>query len=213
MLLGLTGGETVLLVVALVFIGFALVVAMLIPRSRPDFPGDRVGLFVLVSLILFAAMATAVVTTAGGEEHAGEATEQTETETEPTDTETEPTETETEPTETETEPTDTETEPTETETEPTETEAGPTETEAGGGDAAAGEEVFASAGCGGCHVLSAAGTTGNVGPNLDESQPSADLVVERVTEGMGVMPSFADQLSEQQIRDVAAYVSESAGGG
>jgi mono/diheme cytochrome c family protein len=28
---------------------------------------------------------------------------------------------------------------------------------------------------------------------------------------MGVMPSFKDQLSEQQIKDVAAYVSESAG--
>ncbi len=37
--------------------------------------------------------------------------------------------------------------------------------------------------------------------------PSFDLVVERVTNGMGVMPSFSDELTEQQIRDVAAYVS------
>ena len=38
------------------------------------------------------------------------------------------------------------------------------------GDAAAGEQVFASAGCGGCHTLSAAGATGTVGPNLDDAQ-------------------------------------------
>jgi mono/diheme cytochrome c family protein len=225
MLLGLTGGETVLLVMGLVFIGFALVVSMLIPRYRPDFPGDRLGLFVFVSFLLFLAMATAVVTTAGGEEHGAAETGHaetetgptetetgpTETETGPTETETGPTETETGPTETETEPTETETEPTETETEPTATETEPTETGAGGGDAAAGEEVFASAGCETCHTLAVAGSTGNVGPNLDEAQPSADLVIERVTEGKGAMPAFADQLSEQQIRDVAAYVSENAG--
>jgi mono/diheme cytochrome c family protein len=190
MLLGLTGGETVLLVMGLVFIGFALVVSMLIPRYRPDFPGDRLGLFVFVSFLLFLAMATAVVTTAGGEEHGAAETGHAETETGPTETETGPTETETEPTATETEP---------------------TETGAGGGDAAAGEEVFASAGCETCHTLAVAGSTGNVGPNLDEAQPSADLVIERVTEGKGAMPAFADQLSEQQIRDVAAYVSENAG--
>jgi mono/diheme cytochrome c family protein len=35
--------------------------------------------------------------------------------------------------------------------------------------------------------------------------------VERVTNGMGGMPSFADTLSEEQIQDVAAYVSSAAG--
>ena len=79
------------------------------------------------------------------------------------------------------------------------------------GDAAAGEEVFASAGCGGCHTLSAAGTNGNVGPNLDEAQPAEEAVATIVTQGRGAMPSFADQLDEQQIADVAAYVSENAG--
>jgi mono/diheme cytochrome c family protein len=34
-------------------------------------------------------------------------------------------------------------------------------------------------------------------------------VVDRVTHGQGAMPSFADSLSEQEIADVAAYVSES----
>ena len=119
-------------------------------------------------------------------------------------TETEPTETEP----TETEPTETETEPTETETEPTETE--PTETVEG--DAAAGETVWASAGCGGCHTLEAAGSSGNVGPDLDDSQPDAALTADRVTNGMGAMPAFEDQLSEKQIADVVAYVVDSTSG-
>ena len=46
-----------------------------------------------------------------------------------------------------------------------------------------------------------------MGPNLDEAKPEAALVVDRVTNGSGAMPSFADELSEEQIVDVAAYVS------
>lgn len=78
------------------------------------------------------------------------------------------------------------------------------------GDADNGREVFAANGCGSCHTLAAAGSSGSVGPNLDESEPDFDLVVERVTNGSGAMPSFGDELSEQEIRDVAAFVSESA---
>ena len=70
---------------------------------------------------------------------------------------------------------------------------------------------FTSAGCVNCHTLAAAGATGTVGPNLDDAKPSADKVVERVTEGKGVMPSFKGQLTDQQIQDVAAYVSSVAG--
>jgi mono/diheme cytochrome c family protein len=51
-----------------------------------------------------------------------------------------------------------------------------------------------------------------VGPNLDESQPDVELVVDRVTNGMGAMPPFGETLSEQQIQDVAAYVVESTSG-
>ena len=86
-----------------------------------------------------------------------------------------------------------------------------TETPEGGGDAAAGKQVFESAGCVSCHTLSDAGATGTVGPNLDQAQPPAELVVERVTNGQGVMPPFKDSLTEQQIQDVAAYVSSVAG--
>jgi mono/diheme cytochrome c family protein len=78
-----------------------------------------------------------------------------------------------------------------------------------GGDAAAGKQVFATAGCGGCHTFSAAGSTGGVGPNLDDLAPSFDAVVSQVTNGGGAMPSFKDELTEQQIRDVAAFVSGS----
>jgi len=80
------------------------------------------------------------------------------------------------------------------------------------GDATAGKAVFESAGCTACHTLSAAGSTGTVGPNLDQAQPSFDLVVQRVTLGQGGMPSFQDQLQPQQIADVAEFVSSSAGG-
>ena len=74
-----------------------------------------------------------------------------------------------------------------------------------------GAAVFAEAGCGSCHTFAAAGASGTIGPNLDESQPSKELTVERVSEGMGAMPSFADQLTPEQIAAVADYVSQNAG--
>ena len=74
-----------------------------------------------------------------------------------------------------------------------------------------GKAIFASAGCGGCHTLADAGSEGTVGPNLDESKPRLELVIDRVTNGQGGMPSFSDQLSEEQIQAVSTYVSESAG--
>ena len=80
------------------------------------------------------------------------------------------------------------------------------------GDAAAGKEVFASAGCAACHTLSEANASGTVGPNLDDAKPSNELVVQRVTLGQGGMPSFKDQLQPQQIADVAAFVSSATGG-
>jgi mono/diheme cytochrome c family protein len=109
-----------------------------------------------------------------------------------------------------TETTPTQTTPTETTgTETTETT--PTETTpAVEGDPVAGKTVFTT-NCGGCHTLSDAGTSGTVGPNLDDSQPNATLVVDRVTNGQGVMPPFSGVLTEQQIADVAAYVSTAAG--
>ena len=80
------------------------------------------------------------------------------------------------------------------------------------GDPTAGKAVFTSAGCVGCHTLADAGATGTVGPNLDAAKPSTELVVTRVTKGQGAMPPFAGQLTDQQIADVAAYVTQATGG-
>jgi len=78
--------------------------------------------------------------------------------------------------------------------------------------AANGAQVWSQAGCGGCHTLAAAGTTGKVGPNLDALRPSSSAVAEQVTSGGGGMPSFASSLTSAQIRALAAWVSTSAGG-
>ena len=192
MLLALTGYETALLVVALSFIAFALIVALVIPRSRPSFPGKRLGLFIVVCALFFAAQMTAVLVLA----EVGEADEPVAEESTLGRDRDDATPTETTATET-------------TATETTETETTPTEA---AGDPAAGKEVFlGAAGCTGCHTLADAGSTGEIGPNLDAAKPPFDLVVDRVTNGQGVMPSFAETLTEQQIQDVAAYVSSVAG--
>lgn len=75
-----------------------------------------------------------------------------------------------------------------------------------------GAAVFAESGCGSCHTLAAAGASGAIGPSLDESKPSKELTMQRVSEGMGAMPSFADQLTPEQIAAVADYVVASTGG-
>lgn len=83
------------------------------------------------------------------------------------------------------------------------------------GDATAGKQVFASSGCAGCHTLKDAAATGNVGPNLDSVKPAFELVVTRVSLGKSPMPAFSKaqggQLDDQQIADVAQYVSTVAG--
>jgi mono/diheme cytochrome c family protein len=75
----------------------------------------------------------------------------------------------------------------------------------------AGSEVFSSAGCGGCHTLQAAGSSGTVGPNLDQLKPTKAAVVQIVTNGRGGMPAFKGRLTAQQIQDVAAFVAASVG--
>jgi cytochrome c6 len=205
-LLALTGYETALLVVAAVFIAFALTVALVIPRTRPEFPGRRLGIFLGICVALFAAQMTAVLVLA----EVGEADEPAHEEAAPPGETTGAETTTPESTESET----TATEPPGTTTDTTDTTE-TTDTTGAAGDPAAGKEVFltvAQPSCSGCHTLSDAGTSGTVGPNLDAASPSYDKVVERVTDGQGLMPSFAGSLSQQQIQDVAAYVSSIAGG-
>jgi mono/diheme cytochrome c family protein len=210
-LLGLTTDQKLGLAgTAAVFIAFALLTALVIPRYRPDFPGRKgVGIFVVVTLLLTVAMIGAVVVFASEDEGA-EAAGHVETEL-----------TETGPTETETEPAETETGPAETETGGTETTPSATtapEEEAPAGDPAAGKALFASNGCGGCHTFEAAGSRGAVGPNLDEALEGKDAefvhqsIVEpnaEVAEGYnaGVMPSF-QQLSDDQVNDLVAFLTQ-----
>ena len=78
------------------------------------------------------------------------------------------------------------------------------------GDAAAGAAVF-SANCASCHALAAAGANGAIGPNLDELMPTYDQTLAVVTNGKGAMPAFSGSLSEDDIKNVAAYVSQNAG--
>jgi mono/diheme cytochrome c family protein len=74
----------------------------------------------------------------------------------------------------------------------------------------AGMTVFDST-CAGCHTLAAAGSTGTVGPNLDQLKPSDALVMHQVINGGGGMPAFGSTLSKTQIASVALFVSSVAG--
>ena len=80
------------------------------------------------------------------------------------------------------------------------------------GDPKKGGSVFASAGCGSCHTLQAAHSTGTVGPNLDALKPDYQAATAQVTNGGAGMPAFNGQLNTKQIADVAAYVVTSTGG-
>ncbi len=165
-------GKTVLLIVAITFIGWAIITAIFVPKRSEGFP-RRLDAFIVVSALLFIAQMTAVVWVTGTQEveeaHAEEASGGGTT------------------------------------------TGAPAPAPAPSGDAAAGKQVFESAGCVACHTLADAGASGTVGPNLDQAKPPATLVVTRVTNGAGAMPSFKGKLSEKQIEDVAAYVSSAAG--
>src|SRR4051812_36810583 len=119
--------DVILAVVCALLVGFSLIVSLVIPRTRPEFPGRRGGLFVGIAAILVIAMLFTVERLGEAEESPGA---EAAAETQPAQTETAPTE--------------------------TGGGGGGGETSTGGGggaqgDAANGEKVFASAGCGGCH--------------------------------------------------------------
>jgi mono/diheme cytochrome c family protein len=83
---------------------------------------------------------------------------------------------------------------------------------AGNGGAAGNARALFISNCGSCHTLAAAGTSGAVGPNLDDAKPNAALVREIVTSGSGSMPSFQGRLDAAQVRALADYVASTAGG-
>ena len=55
------GHEIGLIVVAAIFIAFALVSSFVVPRYKPDFPGPTgLSVFVIVSVVLFGLMVAAI---------------------------------------------------------------------------------------------------------------------------------------------------------
>lgn len=88
--------------------------------------------------------------------------------------------------------------------------------------AADGKTIFVQS-CGSCHTLADAGTTGNLGPNLDEVLPgqseqdvydsivSPDAVITPGYEA-GVMPvTFGELLSDEQLEALVTYLLDVAG--
>ena len=74
-----------------------------------------------------------------------------------------------------------------------------------------GKDVFLNkAVCSACHILADAGSSGDIGPNLNEIRPDKMRVINTVTNGIGVMPPYEDQLTLEEIEAVAHYVSISA---
>lgn len=70
------------------------------------------------------------------------------------------------------------------------------------------KQVFAST-CGGCHTLADAGTSGSIGPNLDELKPDAAQVISAIETGPSSMPP--NLLSGEEAQSVADYVAANAG--
>jgi cytochrome c oxidase subunit II len=101
------------------------------------------------------------------------------------------------------------------------------EQQSGGGGGSAGAVVFAGNGCGGCHTFKAAGSTGKIGPSLDNlaadaqkaGQPLAAYVKESIVNPdayivpgfqKGVMPTtFGQSLSAAQIDALVKYLTGS----
>jgi mono/diheme cytochrome c family protein len=96
---------------------------------------------------------------------------------------------------------------------------------AGLAGATSGEQIFTAGGCAGCHTLSKANATGNIGPSLDDLASVAgeqggspeDFVIESildpdavVADGFqpGVMPSYEGRLTDEQLQALAEYLLE-----
>lgn len=60
--------------------------------------------------------------------------------------------------------------------------------------------------CAICHTLQDAGSTGTIGPDLDSMNLDVETIKRTLIEGTGVMPSFADTLTDEERDAVARYV-------
>ena len=193
MLLGLSTENSIgLALIAGIFVVFALLSSLVIPRRWPQFPGEQLRWFVVATLVLFVATLGAVEVFAKEDEPAEEAVAgETETgEESPGMTIT-------------------------TQEPPPPPEQPPPATE---GDPTAGRQVFLDQGCGGCHTFSAADTNASLGPNLDQALEGKDAEFaresiidpdEEVASGFqaGIMPKdFGEKLTEKQLSDLVAFL-------
>jgi mono/diheme cytochrome c family protein len=64
--------------------------------------------------------------------------------------------------------------------------------------------------CGVCHTLQDAGSTGDIGPNLDQLKAQMAQIIAVVKNGIGAMPPWEDILTYEEIEAVAYYVFNSA---
>ena len=70
-----------------------------------------------------------------------------------------------------------------------------------------GKTIFLGQGnCAACHTLADAKSSGQIGPNLNQIKPDMMRVMSAVTNGIGVMPPYKDQLTLEEIQAVAHYV-------
>lgn len=65
--------------------------------------------------------------------------------------------------------------------------------------------------CAICHTLKDADASGAIGPDLDDLKPDFDRIVQALHTGLGVMPSFAETLTEEQMKAIAIYVVYATG--
>ena len=73
-----------------------------------------------------------------------------------------------------------------------------------------GKEIYNDkAQCGVCHTLKLAGSSGDIGPNLDQLKSSMEQIIYAVTNGIGVMQAWQGILSSEEIEAVAYYVFNS----
>ena len=63
--------------------------------------------------------------------------------------------------------------------------------------------------CGTCHTLQAAGSEGQIGPNLDQLKPSMSQIIYAVSNGIGVMQAWKGILTDEEIEAIAYYIFNS----
>jgi mono/diheme cytochrome c family protein len=187
--------DVILTIVAAVLVGFSLVVSIVVPRRRPDFPGRSLRVFLLISALLIVGMLTAVATLGESHHFGAEGGEPGATEESPTAT-----------------------------TAPTES-GGATQAAEGDPAAGKEIfTASAQPPCATCHTLQEAGASGIVGPNLDEVLKGKDaaFIHESIVDPgaeiatgftAGIMPTtYADQLDEKQLADLVAFLEQAVNG-